>query len=97
MQLKKSHTRILQILMDGGDQVGMSIYEIGERFGAHGLAFSRPFNTLDRRTDYIEARWKGNPWPGEKQAPDTPPTQQKRQRRFYRLTAKGKTLARRST
>ncbi len=89
MQLTQRQRRILTVLLESDDRVGMALIDIGNVIGTQrGNHVARPLGQM-YDAGYVEDRWEGKPWPGESTSPDEPPNP-KYPRRRYRITAKGK-------
>jgi hypothetical protein len=89
MSLGKQHVAIVRILLEGDDVVGMLSQEMQKQLGTQMAA--RLLIPLDRLCElgYAETRWQGEPWKGERHAPDDL-VKGDEPMRYYRITDKGR-------
>jgi hypothetical protein len=90
MELKPSHRAILRTLRSCDEAIGRAFHDIRRQLNAEAARFALRMLHLEEAF-YIEARWEGHPWLGEKFAPDKRPFGRE-SRRFYRLTQEGKAV-----
>lgn len=87
MQFQETHRDIMTALA-GSDPTGMSLGNLGNTLTAY---TSLKISTILRELEgagLAEMRWEGNPWPGERRAPEA--TKPKTPQRLFHLTAAGK-------